>query len=234
MFRDLTHAAHFGIGHFEAPAPAEPVLPFGGDETREAAPEREPLELIGTYLRAAGSVDLGRFSRLSDYVNYLGGFFTIEDVTLLSRTGGATRVTFPDLRVRLADIAIVAQSRERTSPHAGMVTIIPKERRRLVVMTEAHIIYGSVFLHAEGSMSAFIDASDPHWIPMADVRVRWLTDRRLAGRFPFALLQRTKIVGIAADLSRPAAPARTAGHPAAPLATPASGILAQRKAAAGF
>ena len=52
---------------------------------------RERLELIGTYLRAAGAVDLGRFSRLSDYVNYLGGFFTIEEVTLLARTGAETR-----------------------------------------------------------------------------------------------------------------------------------------------
>jgi hypothetical protein len=34
---------------------------------------------------------------------------------------------------------------------------------------------------------------------MANVRVRWLSDRRLAARFPFALVQRTQILGVATE-----------------------------------
>ena len=36
---------------------------------------------------------------------------------------------------------------------------------------------------------------------MTNVRVRWLADRRLAGRFPFALIQRRKIIGVATEVS---------------------------------
>ena len=50
-------------------------------------------------------------------------------------------------------------------------------------------------------MIAFLDATDPHFIPMTNVRVRWLADRRLAGRFPFVLVQRDHIVGVATDVS---------------------------------
>ena len=47
------------------------------------------------------------------------------------------------------------------------------------------------------SITAFVDASYPRFIPMTGVHVRWLTDRRLAGRFDFALLQRCHIIGVA-------------------------------------
>jgi hypothetical protein len=245
-----------------------PEFPFGHDRLASVAghepttfdamgrgipePERheERLELIGTYLRAEGAVDLGRFARLSDYVNFLGGFFSVRDVTLLSRVGTPTRVTFPDLRVRLADIALVAQRATGPAQHAGATTIIPKQRRRLVVMTEAHIVYGWVFVHEESSVATFIDSPEPHFVPMTGVRVRWLTDRRLAGRFEFALLQRSHIVGVAADSgpehrdeARPVAgeprpivfePRPLAGEPR-PLAfeQPPLGILAQRKKLTG-
>jgi hypothetical protein len=46
---------------------------------------------------------------------------------------------------------------------------------------------------------AFVDATDPKFIPMTDVRVRWLSDRKLAARYPFALVQRTQIVGVATE-----------------------------------
>ena len=51
----------------------------------------------------------------------------------------------------------------------------------------------------DASIMAFIDATDPKFIPMTDVRVRWVTDRKLAARYPFALLQRTQIVGVATE-----------------------------------
>jgi hypothetical protein len=50
-------------------------------------------------------------------------------------------------------------------------------------------------------MIAFLDATDPHFIPMTNVRVRWLADRRPAGRFPFVLIQRDHIVGVATGVS---------------------------------
>ena len=146
--------------------------------------------MIGTHLRAEGSVELGSFRRVSDYVNLLDGFFTIHDVVLLSRLGLPTRLTFPDLRVHLEEIGIIGQ---KTSQPAAPAEDhhVEKAPRRLVVMTAAHLVYGYAYLHPQASMTAFIDATDPPFIPMTNVRVRWQADRRLAGRYPFALIHRS-------------------------------------------
>ena len=88
-------------GLYFRPAGLDPVVPldqFGaaGFTTLErevaAAPACAQVELVGSHLRASGSVDLGNFHRLSDYVNFLTGFFTIRDVTLLSRIGKGSRI----------------------------------------------------------------------------------------------------------------------------------------------
>ncbi len=185
-------------------APAALVVPeYATTAELETPPEpRETttrVQLMGTHLRADGSVDLGNFLRLSDYVNLLDGFFTISDVVLLSRLGEPTRVTFPDLRVRLDDIEIVGQSFD-LDPHSDD-RMVPMQRRRLVVTTGAHLIYGYAYMHEQASLTAFIDSTDPQFMPMTNVRVRWLADRRLAGRFPFALIQRRKIIGVATEVS---------------------------------
>jgi hypothetical protein len=159
------------------------------------------VELVGSHLRAAGNVDLGNFHRVSDYVNFLTGFFTIRDVTLLSRIGEPTRLTFPDLRVRLDEIAIVGQAEPEMASGDDDGGVLLRQRRRLVVTTAAHIIYGFAYMHEQASLTAFVDATEPSFIPLENVRVRWLADRRLAGRFPFALVQRSHIVAVATDIS---------------------------------
>jgi len=159
------------------------------------------VELVGSHLRAEGGVDIGHFARLSDYVNFLNGYFTIRDVTLLSRIGEPTRLTFPDLRVRLGEIAIVGQRDPGVRTDDPGDRFIAKARRRLVVTTGAHIVYGYAYLHEQASLTAFVDATDPAFIPMTNVRIRWLADRRLAGRFPFALIQRSHIVAVATEIS---------------------------------
>jgi hypothetical protein len=174
------------LPELELPAAPEPAL------TR--------VELIGTHLRAEGSVDLGSFRRLSDYVNLLSGFFTIHDVTLMSRIGEPTRIAFDDLRVRLDEIGLIAQqSPEPYDPPSDV--LVKKDRRRLVVMTPAHLVYGFAYLHPQASMTAFVDATDPPFVPMTNVRLRWLADRRLAGRYPFALVHRSHIIGVATDVA---------------------------------
>ena len=162
-------------------------------------PTSERVELIGTHLRAEGSVELGSFNRLSDYVNLLTGFFTIHDVTLMSRLGEPTRLTFDDLRVRLDEIGLVAQAAPPQYAPPDDV-LVPKARRRLVLMTTAHLIYGYAYLHSEASLTAFVDATDPPFLPMTNVRLRWLADRRLAGRYPFALVHRNHIISVATDV----------------------------------
>lgn len=176
-----------------------------GEEGEEGGGEQY-VELIGSNLWVAGMVNLGRFRRVSDFVNLTQGYMVFHDVVVLTRTGDATRLTLPELRVLPDDIAMVAQLGD---DHPGAASggaaagdggvVIEKRRQRLVVLTRTHIIDGDVFLHGDGSIMAFVDATDPKFIPMSDVRVRWVSDRKLAARYPFALLQRTQILGVATE-----------------------------------
>ncbi len=158
------------------------------------------LELIGSQLWVAGMVNLGRFRRVSDFVNLVLGYMILHDVVVLTRTGEATRLTMPELRVLPEDIAVVGQladDKPQASSEAG--AFIEKRAQRLVVLTRSHLIDGDVFIHGDGSLMAFVDATDPKFIPMSDVRVRWVSDRKLAARYPFALIQRTQILGVATE-----------------------------------
>jgi hypothetical protein len=198
-----------------------------GPGPASADPDREvvshPVELIGTQLRAAGVLRVAGFSRLSDYVNYLEGFFRIEDVVLRARNGEPTRVILPQLRIRLDDITIIGQSRPKSA--AGVDgERVEKLPHRLVVMTTAHEIYGYAHLQKEASVTAFVDAAYPKFIPMTNVHVRWLADRRLAGRFDLALLQRSHIIGVATVTARASRPSQ-AGPTAGPAASPTGGLL---------
>src|SRR5512141_1437681 len=176
----------------------DPWAGLAGGTSQATGPHEEYLELIGTHLRASGVVDIGRFRRVTDYVNLLEGFFALRDVVLLTRTGETTRITMPELRVRLDDVAIVGQLAAEDIPRSNEVGVqVDKVTRRLVVMTRAHIIYGFIHIIEGASIMSFVDSTDPKFIPMARVRVRWLADRRLAARYPFALVQRSQILGVA-------------------------------------
>ncbi len=180
----------------------DPWLTAGGfaTEVSEAGPREEYLELIGTHLRASGVVDIGRFRRITDYINLLDGYLALKNAVLLTRTGEATRVTMPELRVRLDDVAVVGQLAAEELPRSNDIGVhVEKVDRRLVLMTRAHMIYGFVHIIEGASVMSYVDSPDPHFIPMSRVHVRWLADRRLAARYPFALVQRSLILGVATE-----------------------------------
>lgn len=157
------------------------------------------IELLGTQLWVAGMVNLGRFRRVSDFVNLVQGYLVIHDVVVLTRTGEATRLAMPELRVLPDDIAVVGQPEEEAASQTSANAVIEKRAQRLVILTRSHIIDGDVFIHGDGTIMAFVDATDPKFIPMTNVRVRWVSDRKLAARYPFALVQRTQILGVATE-----------------------------------
>jgi len=158
------------------------------------------IELIGSQLWVAGMVNLGRFRRVSDFVNIVQGYLVMHDVVVLTRVGDATRLTLPELRVLPDDIAVVGQlGDDKPNQASDTNTYIEKTAQRLVVLTRSHIIDGDVFIHGDGSIMSFVDATDPKFIPMSNVRVRWVSDRKLAARYPFALLQRAQILGVATE-----------------------------------
>jgi len=168
------------------------------------------LEIIGSQLWVAGVVDLGRFRRVSDFVNLTQDYMILKDVIVLTRTGDATRLAIPELRILSDDIAVVGQLGDDKAPASTDPTIfVEKTTQRLVVLTRTLMIDGDIFIHGEGSIMAFVEATDPKFIPMQNVRVRWLSDRRLAARFPFAMVQRSQILGVATEGIKLASPEQT-------------------------
>jgi hypothetical protein len=158
------------------------------------------LELIGSQLWVAGMADLGRFRRVSDFVNIVQAYIVLRDVVVLSRAGEATRLALPELRVLPADIAVVGQvTDDKTQSSGEGGAFIEKRPHRLVLLTRSHIIDGEVLIQVDGSVMTFVDATDPKFIPMSDVRVRWVSDGKLAARYPFALVQRSQILGVGTE-----------------------------------
>jgi len=158
------------------------------------------LELIGSQLWVAGMADLGRFRRVSDFVNIVQAYIVLRDVVVLSRAGEASRLVMPELRVLPADIAVVGQLTDDKAQSSGESgAFIEKRPHRLVLLTRSHIIEGDVFIQVDGSVMTFVDATDPKFIPMSDVRVRWVSDGKLAAHYPFALVQRSQILGVGTE-----------------------------------
>lgn len=169
-------------------------------EDTEGGGGEQYIELIGSQLWVAGMVDLGRFRRVSDFVNIVQGYLVVKDAVVFTRTGESTRLTMPELRVLPDDIAVVGQlGNDKPQQATGTGVFIEKVAQRLIVLTRSHIIDGDVFIQRDGSMMSFVDATDPKFIPMSDVRVRWVSDRKLAARYPFALMQRSQILGVATE-----------------------------------
>jgi hypothetical protein len=158
------------------------------------------LELIGSELWVAGMLNLNRFRRVSDFVNIVDAYLVLHDVVILTRTGESTGLVMPELHVLANDVAVVGQLADEKPPAPAESSLfVEKTARRLVVLTRSHVIDGDVFVHGDTSIMAFVDASDPRFIPMSDVRVRWISDRKLAARYPFALLQRSQIQGVVTE-----------------------------------
>jgi hypothetical protein len=162
------------------------------------------LELIGSELWVAGMADLGRFRRVSDFVNIVQAYIVLRDVVVLSRSGDASRLVLPEFRLLPADIAVVGQLTDEKSQSSGESgAFIEKRPHRLVLLTRSHIIEGEVFIQVDGSVMTFVDATDPKFIPMTDVSVRWVSDGKLAARYPFALVQRSQILGVGTEGIKP-------------------------------
>ena len=156
------------------------------------------VEVIGTHLRIAADVQLGGFRRLSDYVSLQSGSLTLRGVTLLNRRGMATADQLAELTIRQEDLTLIAQ---RIAPPPEVEPIsddvrVDKIRRRVLAVTTGHVVEGTVSLYPGADLIAFLQATDPPFLPLVDVRVRWLADRRLKTSYEFVLLNRSHVVAV--------------------------------------
>ena len=154
----------------------------------------EAVELAGPHLRLSGGIALGRFRRLSDVVNHQQGPILLRDATVLRRNGTATRVTTPSIWVNPAEVTLIGQATTNQDDTAPADLRIQKEAHLLIVVTPGHTLTAQVYIPMGGALSAFIESTDPAFIPITDVRARSLADRRIITRYQFALLNRRHVV----------------------------------------
>jgi Family of unknown function (DUF6812) len=172
-------------------------------------PTAVAIELVGPHLRVAGTMMTGYHRRLSDFVNSHLGLLHIHQATILRRNGEPTKVTTPSIWASPTEVTLIAQTADReTSADTPADLIIPKVAHTLVVVTSGHTMTGEVHVPPEGELAAFIESSDPQFVPMTDVRTRSLADRRIIARYDFALLNRRHVVA-ATELQPGMIPGRT-------------------------
>ena len=168
----------------------EAASPLGG---WSATANTIRVELIGLHLRLSGTLNLGHFRRLSDFVNNQSGLLRVRDATVLRRNGDPTRVTMPDVWIAPREITLIAEVDYFAMAPAPEFAIL-KVPVGVIVVTPGHTLTGDVEIPPAAELSVFIESSDPPFIPLIDVKTRSLADRRVISRYPFVLLNRRHIV----------------------------------------
>lgn len=152
------------------------------------------IELVGPHLRLRGTLSIGHFRRLSDFLNHRDGLLEMRDATVLRRNGTPTRVTTPSIWISPDEVTLIGQQLDPvpTEPHSELH--VEKVGTTLIVVTPGHTLTGEVYITREAQLAVFVESTDPQFVPMTDVRTRSLADRRVVSRYPFALLNRRHIV----------------------------------------
>jgi hypothetical protein len=159
----------------------------------------EIIELVGPHLRVSGTISLIRFPRLSDLVNHSRGYLRLTEAQLLRRNGDPTGLYVQDLMVSLDEVTFVGQRPEEVrSDKSGLIggmdrPLMERVLRQLVIFTPGHTLVGGVHMFAETEIDAFVESTDPRFVPMIDVTARSLADRRVISHFALALVNRTQI-----------------------------------------
>jgi hypothetical protein len=167
-----------------------PDIQFGPSGRQAGA--RLKVELISAHARIGGMVDLGSYARLSDLVNFQDGSLELQEGVILNRSGIPTSDGAAQLEVRPEALTIILDRSGHVPPHAGEA--IEKRPLRMVAVTDAHVVTGTFYVYPSAEPVAYLRAREPQWLPLTDVRVRWMVDRRIRFGAPFALLNRSSIV----------------------------------------
>jgi len=150
------------------------------------------VEVVGPHLRLSGSMAIGHFHRLSDFLNNHLGLIELHDATILRRNGDPTKVRTRSIWLSPTEVTLIGQA--DVSIDEGSDLRVPKVARGLIVVSPGHTMTGAVHVMPEADLSVFIESSDPTFIPMTDLRTRSLADRRIITRYAFGLLNRRHIV----------------------------------------
>jgi hypothetical protein len=172
----------------------------------EVEPRDASIELVGTSLRVRCVISLGRFPRLTDLIGSTSGFIRVRDAQLLAADGSPTGEVLPLLMVDQDAITFIAEpDAPLHEPGSGSPpddlgvggSLVDRRTRRFALFTDGHELSGSVFLFGETDLAAFVESTHPRFIPLTDVTVRSLADHGRLNRYPFVLINRTKLLAAA-------------------------------------
>lgn len=174
-------------------------------------------EVFGSGFQISGQLRTGQFDRLSDWLNMQTGFIRVSEASLV-HLGSSGRPDADNSRgvmwVRVDQIVLIAECSSAQTERPG-APMVQKQRRRVTVVTPGFRLRGSMHVHAYGSMKQFLETPDPHFLPMTDVTLRWLTDDTLISHFPFAMVNREQLITVIDEASDTGASAE--GENEAPL-----------------
>ena len=171
------------------------------------------VEVFGNGFQISGQIHTGQFDRLSDWLNMQTGFIQVRNAWHVHL--GQTQDPAPDERkntlwARLNQVVLVAELAPVQQGRAG-APVVQKQRRTVSIVTPGYNIVGSIHVVAYGSMSQFLESPDPHFLPITDVTLHWLSDPTLVGRYPFAMINRDQLVTLIDEPSTPGGDAATSG-----------------------
>jgi hypothetical protein len=185
-------------GTLGAPA-AQTIDPWSAGPVEEDLEGRAlEVEVFGNGFQISGQIHTGQFDRLSDWLNMQTGFIRVSDARhvhlghddMLEEEGDKGT-----LWIRVDQIVLMAE-RAAFQQAAPGTPVVQKQRRKVSIVTPGYNLRGSLHVHVNGTMKQFLQMSEPHFLPITDLTVRWLDNPRLAARFPFAVVNRAQLLTI--------------------------------------
>jgi hypothetical protein len=187
-------------------APAQAGEDWLSRDAEEAEGLAVDVDIFGAGFQVSGYIRTGQFNRLSDWINMQTGFIQVRDAWHVQL--GQTHSPAPNHRkgtlwVRLDQVALVAERSPAQANRPG-APVVQKQKRKVSIVTPGYNLAGSIYVHTYGSMSQFLESPDPHFLPITDVTVHWLSDPGMVARFPFAMINREQLVTLLDESSSPA------------------------------
>ena len=189
------------------------------------------VEIFGDGFQISGQIRTGQFDRLSDWLNMKSGFIQVQEgmhVHLGNAAISDREQSRGTLWVRLDQVVMVAERTNIQQARPG-APVVQKQRRKVSIVTPGYILEGSLHVHAFGSMKEYLEPTEPHFLPITEVTVHWLSDPTLVARLPFAVINRREMITI---LDEPSAPAEDSGQDGGQYPADDSMLLRRRFGAA--